>query len=102
MTGLIVQKNKDFVSFSKEGMHVLSIASDPQKVIKSDTGELLKCHSLDSLSFLKIDSHNLINFKCQDNKNRIVSVQQEWWKNHKGDFIDRQNTIEDLHHASKS
>lgn len=38
------------------------------------------CHSLDSFSFLKIDPLNLISFKCQDPEDRIISVQQEWWK----------------------
>jgi len=34
-------------------------------------------HSLDSLSFLKVDKINFINFKCQDYNNRIISVEQE-------------------------
>lgn len=34
-------------------------------------------HSLNSLSFLKVDSINMINFKCQDYNNRIISIEQE-------------------------
>lgn len=34
-------------------------------------------HSLDSLSFLKVDKINFINFKCQDYNNRIISIEQE-------------------------
>ena len=34
-------------------------------------------HSLDSFSFLKVDKINLINFKCQDYNNRIISIEQE-------------------------
>lgn len=34
-------------------------------------------HSLDSLSFLKVDPTNLMNFKCQEYSNRVVSIEQE-------------------------
>lgn len=35
-------------------------------------------HSLDSLSYLKVDKLNFINFKCQDYNNRVISIEQEW------------------------
>jgi hypothetical protein len=35
-------------------------------------------HSLDSLSYLKIDPINYINFRCQDYNNRVMSIEQEW------------------------
>jgi hypothetical protein len=35
-------------------------------------------HSLDSLSFLKPESVNFINYQCQDYNNRIISIEQEW------------------------
>ena len=44
-------------------------------------------HSLESLSFLKVEQCNFINFKCQDYNNRIISIEQEWHK-HYGDKIE--------------
>lgn len=37
--GQIITKNKDYVTFNKDGMHVLSIASTAQKVLQNDLGE---------------------------------------------------------------
>jgi len=34
-------------------------------------------HSLDSLSYLKVDALNFVNFKCQDYGNRVISIEQE-------------------------
>ena len=39
-------------------------------------------HSLDSLSFLKVDPYNYLNFRCQDYNNRVISVEQEYIKDH--------------------
>ena len=35
-------------------------------------------HSLESLSFLKLEPGNFINFKFQDFHNRVISVEQEY------------------------
>jgi hypothetical protein len=32
-------------------------------------------HSLDSLSYLKVDGINYINFRCQDYENRVMSIE---------------------------
>ena len=45
-------------------------------------------HSLDSLSFLKVDELNYLNFKCQDYNNRVVSIEQEWKKNQNTENVD--------------
>ena len=38
-------------------------------------------HSLDSMSFLKVEGINQLTFYCQDYNNRIISIEQEWKKN---------------------
>lgn len=38
-------------------------------------------HSLNSLTYLKLEKINFINFKWQSYDNRIVSVEQEWKEN---------------------
>lgn len=37
-------------------------------------------HSLTSMSYLKVENINFINFKCQNYNNRIISIEQEWKK----------------------
>ena len=44
-------------------------------------GQQKLIHSLDSLSFLKVEGINMLNFCCQDYNNRIISIEQEWKKN---------------------
>jgi hypothetical protein len=44
-------------------------------------------HSLDSLSYLKVESMNFINFKCQDYNNRVISIEQEWHRIENGKII---------------
>jgi hypothetical protein len=38
-------------------------------------------HSLDSVSFLKVEPLNFINFYFQDLDNRVISIEHEWHKN---------------------
>lgn len=35
-------------------------------------------HSLDSLSFLKVEPINFLNYQCQDYNNRVISIEHEW------------------------
>ena len=44
-------------------------------------------HSLDSLSYLKIEGKNYINFKCQDYNNRVISIEQEWHRYENGKIV---------------
>jgi hypothetical protein len=48
------------------------------KPLKDNFGMDKIMHSLDSLSYLKVESINYINFRCQDYENRIMSIEQEW------------------------
>ena len=69
--------NKEYVTMSKSGLNVLALGKVDQRKLSSVDGQAKMIHSLDSLSFLKVDKINFINFKCQDYNNRIISVEQE-------------------------
>lgn len=75
VSGLILSKNKDFVSLSKAGINVLSLGSLSKRGIKDHMGQNKMLHSLDSLSYLKVDQVNSITFECQDYNNRVISIE---------------------------
>ena len=57
---------------------MLGLGAEDQKPLKDNFGMDKVLHSLDSLSYLKVDSINYINFRCQDYNNRVMSIEQEW------------------------
>lgn len=61
-------------------MSVLSLGTTDRKTIKDFEGQDKIIHSLDSYDFLKVDSENFINFKCQYYTNRIISIETEFEK----------------------
>lgn len=67
--------SKDFMNISKSGIHVLALGSKDTKQIKDNIGQDKVVHSLDSLSYLKVDSINYMNFRCQDYENRVLSIE---------------------------
>lgn len=78
VSGLILLKNKDYVSFSKSGINVLAMGSTHKKEITDCDGQKKMIHSLDSLSFLKVEPINFLNYQCQDYNNRVISIEHEW------------------------
>jgi len=69
--------NKEFITMSKSGLNVIALGKVDKRKLSSLDGQMKMIHSLDSLSFLKVDKINYINFKCQDYNNRIISIEQE-------------------------
>ena len=80
ITGLMLEKNKDFLSISKVGINVLSLGAEPKRHMIDNDGQDKMIHGLDSCSFLKIDSINYIKFECQDYNHRVISIEQEYRK----------------------
>ena len=74
---MLLTDSKDFLSFTKAGINVLALGQVPKRKIVDNEGQNKMIHSLDSLSFLKVDPSNLMNFKCQEYSNRQVSIEQE-------------------------
>ena len=57
---------------------MLALGTVDSKPLKDNLGMDKVLHSLDSLSYLKVDPINYINFRFQDYDNRIMSIEQEW------------------------
>ena len=78
--GLITSKNKDFITLSKEGMNVLTLSTSEYRHVVDFEGQNKMIHSITSFEFLKLEKTNLVNFKCQDYDNRIISIEHEFEK----------------------
>ena len=75
VSGLLITHSKDFLTFSKAGINLVALGTLDRKSLVDAEGQLKMIHSLDSLSFLKVEGINMINFCCQDYNNRIVSIE---------------------------
>lgn len=84
ISGLILLKSKDYVSFSKIGINILALGSKHKRPVKDCEGQQKMIHSLDAMSFLKVDRVNFLNYQCQDYNNRVISVEQEWQRKSDG------------------
>lgn len=60
----MLEYHKDFVSIGKAGINVLALGAEPKRPMKDNEGQDKMIHSLDSTSFLKIDSINYIKYEC--------------------------------------
>ena len=60
ISGLMLPRNKDFVSLSKTGINVLALGATPKRPLKDNEGQHKMIHSLDGTSFLKVDPINYI------------------------------------------
>ena len=78
--GVLLNANKDFVSFNKSGMSVLGLGSTEQRSIVDSAGMDRMVHSLESVNFLRLDSSNCLLFACTDPMKKVISIQQEYQK----------------------
>lgn len=75
---LIMDKNKDFVILTKDGMQVLNLSHEPKKILMDYRKQPTVIHSLDSPSFLKLEPCNFIHFKFLEDNDREITVFQEY------------------------
>lgn len=73
--------SKDYLTFSQTGINVVAVGNKNKRALIDSEGTSKMIHSLDSLSFLKVEGINQVTFYCQDYNNRIVAIEQEWKKN---------------------
>lgn len=67
-------------------MNVLSLGTIEKKRLVDHLGLDKMMHSFSSLDYLKLDSSNYINLKCQDYHNRVISIEQEYKINDKTEY----------------
>lgn len=77
ISGLLIENCKDYITFSKDGINIIALGNQETKAIKDNLGIDKVLHSLDSQSYLKLDSLNFLNFRCQDHTNREMAIEQE-------------------------
>ena len=53
--GLLLQEAKDFISINKDGIHVIALGSTSRRPLVDGDGNDRMIHSLESMSFLKLD-----------------------------------------------
>lgn len=78
--GILLTKNKDFVTLNKTGMQSLSLGSNEKRAVKDHNKVDRMMHSLESCNFMKIDPNNYLLFECSQPGKRIISIQQEYTK----------------------
>jgi hypothetical protein len=70
--GIMLESSKDFLSVNKDGINIVALGSNPHRPIVDALGIERMLHSLESMSFLKIDDDNHINFSSQNMFKREV------------------------------
>ena len=59
-------------------MNVLLLGGVQKKPLRDFEGQLKMIHSINSMSYLKLEKINLVSFKWQNYDSRSVSIEQEW------------------------
>jgi hypothetical protein len=81
-------ETKDYVTFSKDGIHVAGLGPTYRRAIKDNEGTDKILHSLDSMSCLKIDDDNHIKYGCQKHDKREIWIEQEYYSGDVGKMGD--------------
>lgn len=77
--GILLESSKDFLTVNKDGINVVALGSTTSRPIVDADGILRVLHSLESMSFLKVDFDNHLNFASQNMSKREVQIKQEFF-----------------------
>ena len=58
----MLESSKDFISVNKDGINVVALGSTAHRPITDSNGVERMLHSLESMTFLKVDPDNHLNF----------------------------------------
>lgn len=70
VSGILIKSTRDYITLSRAGINVLALGVVQKKALKDCEGVSKMIHSLISMSYLKVENINFLNFKCQDYNNR--------------------------------
>ena len=70
----MLESSKDFLSVNKDGINVVALGSIPNRPIVDALGIDRMLHSLESMSFLKVDVDNHLNFASHNMLKREVQI----------------------------
>jgi hypothetical protein len=62
-SSILLHNNEFYITFSNRGMNVVALGASEKYKLKDCNGDNRMIHSLESLSFLKLEPINFINFK---------------------------------------
>lgn len=78
ITGILLNKTMDFVTFNRDGMNLLALGSKDKRALVDNRGNNRMIHSLESCNYLKVDKTNYILFSCANYNDRQIQIQQEY------------------------
>jgi hypothetical protein len=84
ITGLLLNKHKDYVTLNRDGINILALGSVEKRPLVDNQNQNRMIHSLESCNYLKIDSSNYLLFACAKYSDRQVQIQQEFTKQKAG------------------
>ena len=72
ISGTLIHATNDFVTINRDGVMIFALGSITKRPIQDFAGEMRMIHSLDSMSYLKLDQTNLLVFANQKMEKREV------------------------------
>jgi hypothetical protein len=84
VTGLLLNKYKDFVTLNRDGINILALGSMEKRQLVDDKGQFRMIHSLESCNYLKSDPSNFLMFACAKYEDRQIQIQQEFTRSKAG------------------
>lgn len=73
INGFLINKTKDFITVNREGISIMSLGTKPKKSVKSENGQDMMVHSLESTNYLKVDAKNFILFEFATDM-KVISI----------------------------
>lgn len=76
ISGTLIHATNDFVTINRDGVMIFALGSISKRPIQDSVGDMRMIHSLESMSYLKLDQTNLLVFANQKMEKREVQIQQ--------------------------
>ena len=83
---------------SQDGIQIIALGNVQKRIFKTNEGQELLIHSLDSYNYLRLQPENSLFFKCDNLQKQIISIQNEQLKHGKdGDDFGNHNTFDTVY-----
>lgn len=78
ITGMLLNKHKDFITLNRDGINILALGSKDKRALVDNMKQNRMIHSLESCNYLKVDPSNYLLYACAKYEDRQVQIQQEY------------------------
>jgi len=58
--GFILHRNKDYIMLNNDGLSIIGLGTEEKRDVQDDQNNSKMIHSLESISFLKLEPQNFI------------------------------------------